>query len=942
MRIFTFMRPLYIIYGDVLEHLYDPWTVIYEHRIFLKDDGYVIGSIPNIGSLAIVDSLAKGKWTYKESGILDATHLRFFTLHEVKKMFSDCGYQIEEILCNTLPFIDLNNFQNKASIDSPKVTIKNVTKEEAVQLCTQQFVVKAYKPNEHKPACNPKGAKGEMTLVCEGDGIFKFVPRYIVSTKPITSIIIVTFNSTRDIKECLSSIFENTSLPYEVIVVDNFSSDATREYLKSRSDVTSILNCKNKGFSIGCNQGIKTAGGEYIVLLNPDTLVTKGWDEKLHAHFKEGVGAVGPVSNYVAGLQKFELYKQEAINGKIDINHLAEKLYLWNRGNGVKTKLLIGFCMMIKKDIVDRIGMLDENLFLGSDDLEYSWRLQNNGYSLVVATDTFIYHKGQTSFKNEPETKMKQFTQESQNALYAKLETHYGKGNVPSSYELWGMDWFKPNSRVDATSKLASIVILTHNQIEYTKKCLESIYSHTIEPFELVIVDNGSSDGTPDYLETEVAGRKSGVEVKIIRNRDNLGFAAGNNQGIAAAIGEYIILLNNDVVVTRGWLRRLIGCADQNPGNGVVGPRTNFITGPQRMDQVSYDQNTLDGLDEYANQLATEFRGKSHYCWRLVGFCMLIKREVINKIGGLDPCYGLGNFEDDDFCIRLQLAGYKGRIAEDCFVHHFGGKTFEGAGIDYQDSLNRNWAIFKQKWAIPQNTPLNPAYTVIPPKDGFDPVKHFCPLPDSSPTLQANRIAPGSGNLDAGMKATDFSNRDANLKEDKQQENINITRPLDPAMKSCEKIYQNIQPLMHGSHPENAIAALSNLVVSFPDFAQAHNDLGVMYYQSGEKDKALKHYEMAAQLEPGNAIFKKNLADYYYVEQGRVEDALQIYVNLLEFNPRDVEILLITGHICASLQRNDDAIVFYNHVLEIEPGNPDARDCLANFQLNEKDVRSAI
>jgi 2-polyprenyl-3-methyl-5-hydroxy-6-metoxy-1,4-benzoquinol methylase len=77
----------YIIYGDVLEHLYDPWTLLHEHKKLLKDDGYVVVSIPNVRNLTIIESLVNGSWTYKDEGILDSTHLRFFTLQEVKKMF---------------------------------------------------------------------------------------------------------------------------------------------------------------------------------------------------------------------------------------------------------------------------------------------------------------------------------------------------------------------------------------------------------------------------------------------------------------------------------------------------------------------------------------------------------------------------------------------------------------------------------------------------------------------------------------------------------------------------------------------------------------------------------------------------------------------------------------------------------------------------------------
>jgi GT2 family glycosyltransferase/tetratricopeptide (TPR) repeat protein len=156
--------------------------------------------------------------------------------------------------------------------------------------------------------------------------------------------------------------------------------------------------------------------------------------------------------------------------------------------------------------------------------------------------------------------------------------------------------------------------------------------------------------------------------------------------------------------------------------------------------------------------------------------------------------------------------------------------------------------------------------------------------------------------------------------------------------KTPEEMYQEIQPLMEGNDSQPVINELEALLRVYPDFALAHNDLGVLYYGAGDMEKALNHYEQAAQLESGNITFKKNLADFYYVEQGRVEDALRLYVDALAINPQDVETLLITGHICVALQQFDDAKVFYRRVVEIEPWNTDARQNLETLDLKRKAV----
>ena len=148
------------------------------------------------------------------------------------------------------------------------------------------------------------------------------------------------------------------------------------------------------------------------------------------------------------------------------------------------------------------------------------------------------------------------------------------------------------------------------------------------------------------------------------------------------------------------------------------------------------------------------------------------------------------------------------------------------------------------------------------------------------------------------------------------------------AMKSPQKMYQEIQPLIENGWHDVALNALEKLLEIHPQLAIAHNDLGVLYYNQGIKDKAQLHYEKAVEFQAENITFRKNLADFYYVELGRVEDALRIYVQILENNPEDVEILLITGHICVGLQKFEDAKDFYARVLEIEPWHADARQNL--------------
>ncbi|MCX8052609.1 MAG: glycosyltransferase, partial [Armatimonadetes bacterium] len=283
--------------------------------------------------------------------------------------------------------------------------------------------------------------------------------------------------------------------------------------------------------------------------------------------------------------------------------------------------------------------------------------------------------------------------------------------------------------RDEIDKPIVSIIVLVRNQLDYTRRCLESIDRHTPEPHEVIVVDNGSSDGTVKFLET---WSSKGSGRKVIRNDKNLGFAKGNNLGISTATGEYVLLLNNDVVVTPGWIERMLACAARDSAIGVVGPVSNAVSGPQYVDQPLYETESLQGLDEFAEEWAAKHARQTVRVWRVVGFCMLIRRSVIDKIGGLDECYRLGNFEDDDFCIRATLAGFKIVIARDCFVHHYGSRTFAGEGIDFRNLMAENWKRFKEKWGFPKELRLESGYDLAPVlQRGFDPRLHYTPLPSA-------------------------------------------------------------------------------------------------------------------------------------------------------------------------------------------------------------------
>ncbi|MCI0461984.1 MAG: glycosyltransferase family 2 protein, partial [Gemmataceae bacterium] len=242
---------------------------------------------------------------------------------------------------------------------------------------------------------------------------------------------------------------------------------------------------------------------------------------------------------------------------------------------------------------------------------------------------------------------------------------------------------------------LVSIILLCCDQVDYTRVCLESVWRHTPPPYELILVDNGSRDDTPAVL-AEAQRRPGPARVEVLRNGSNVGFAKGCNQALAQAHGHYLVFLNNDTLVTAGWLERLQAWVQHDwPTVGLVGPMSNYAPPPQQV-EVSYTDWL--GLDAFATQRRQHYAAKAIQVPRLSGFCLLARRDLLERIGGFDERYGLGGFEDDDLGWRAQDAGFRLLLALDVFVHHFGSRTFAGLGLDLPAQLQANFQLFRAKW----------------------------------------------------------------------------------------------------------------------------------------------------------------------------------------------------------------------------------------------------
>jgi len=242
-------------------------------------------------------------------------------------------------------------------------------------------------------------------------------------------------------------------------------------------------------------------------------------------------------------------------------------------------------------------------------------------------------------------------------------------------------------------SKKASIIIVNWNGKKYLKNCLEAVFNQTYKNFEVIMVDNGSKDGSVEFVKNNFS------KVKIIKLKENTGYAKGNNYGIKEAIKdnnvEYLVLLNNDTIVNKNWLNELVKTARSGKNIGMVSSKSLFQDEQVQTIGLSIEKNVHGykegGISIGYNEDSDKFN-KEKEIFAPSGVSALYKREVIEKIGLFDEdyfCYA----EDLDLGIRARLAGYKCIYNPKSQLIHLHSKT-SGFGSSFKAFYTKRNAYF--------------------------------------------------------------------------------------------------------------------------------------------------------------------------------------------------------------------------------------------------------
>jgi len=282
-------------------------------------------------------------------------------------------------------------------------------------------------------------------------------------------------------------------------------------------------------------------------------------------------------------------------------------------------------------------------------------------------------------------------------ALLEQLTTLVARvGAVPLArgmlHEWTGCDPERAFEEGPRTGLLTSVIVVACGEGRRIERCLEALERtrESAHPLEILVVDNGCSEATRRWCAQQPG-------VSLIRNAENLGAPLARNQALAQARGEWIVFLDDDVVVTDSWLSRLLWHAEVDPLAACIGPRTDRAAHGQALSYAGGEETAA--LEAFAAERHARERHKFRHALLLSSFCLLTRRRVIEALGGFDTRFSPWGFEDDDFTLRAALLGMHNRVAEDVFVRH---ASYSGVrAARHEQLLEVNWRRFADKWSLP-------------------------------------------------------------------------------------------------------------------------------------------------------------------------------------------------------------------------------------------------
>lgn len=262
-------------------------------------------------------------------------------------------------------------------------------------------------------------------------------------------------------------------------------------------------------------------------------------------------------------------------------------------------------------------------------------------------------------------------------------------------------------------SAQVDIVIPFHDLIDWTTDCVRSILANSDESVRVILVDNASTESLPDHILCD-------PQVDVLANPENLGWAGGVNRGLDEVRAPLAVIMNNDILVPRGWLSTMASAVTQETEIGAVGPLQHkgmhlgadgrvriFAQAPEaiRKSRPGFPVYTdARSYDEFVEMVRKAAPREVVLRSRLAFFCAMFRTEVVREVGPLDPRFLCG-YDDNDYCLRIHESGRTCAVAIDTVLYHACGASFERHVDDYEERLAEDRERFRRKHGLRPDLP---------------------------------------------------------------------------------------------------------------------------------------------------------------------------------------------------------------------------------------------
>lgn len=477
---------------------------------------------------------------------------------------------------------------------------------------------------------------------------------------PKVSVIVPTYNRPDRLRMALASLVAQTYQDFEVIVVNDAGCDVASVVAAcvDRHRITTITHDRNRGLAAARNSGLRAAKGDYIAYLDDD-------DRYLPHHLETLVDYLDRRECRIAYTDAWRVQERQSDGEYVETGRDVPYSFEFRPAELLVSNYFPVLCVMHDRACLDEVGLFDESLFAHEDwDLWIRMATRFPFEHLPIRTAEFTWRNDGTSMTSGTRATYRRTTE----IIYRKYAPYAER--IAGVREAQQRHLENLQASIPVKSYVCSIIIPVWNKVELTRQCLTALASNTTDiSFEVIVVDNGSTDGTEELL-----GELKG-DVQILRNDQNLGFAKACNQGARAARGKYLVFLNNDTIPQPQWLKPLVSEVDEHQEVGVVGSKLLFADGSVQHAGVVFMRSHRSAYHIYrtvaSNASAVNQRREFQ---AVTAACLLVRREIFDGVQGFDEGF-INGFEDVDLCLKIREKGHHVIYQPRSVLYHLESQT---------------------------------------------------------------------------------------------------------------------------------------------------------------------------------------------------------------------------------------------------------------------------